>query len=95
MKENKELQKSNITGWILIAVVVVLIIFIRFWCLTRYWHPLPPTAGEFGDSFGAVNDLFSALAFAFLIVTVLMQRKELEFQRKEIRDRRKEFALKT
>lgn len=34
-------------------------------------------AGVFGDSFGVVNSLFSGLAFAGLIVTILLQREEL------------------
>ena len=41
--------------------------------------------GQFGDMFGAVNALFSALAFAILIVTMWMQREELELQRAEVR----------
>lgn len=33
--------------------------------------------GAFGDKFGAINALFSGLAFAGLITTVLLQRREL------------------
>ncbi len=40
--------------------------------------------GQFGDAFGALNTLFSGLAFAALIVTLWMQREELELQRKEL-----------
>ena len=31
--------------------------------------------GQFGDMFGAVNALFSGLAFAGLILTLILQRK--------------------
>jgi hypothetical protein len=48
-------------------------------------------SGQFGDSFGAINALFSGLAFAGIILTILLQRKELEFQRKELKATRKEF----
>lgn len=42
------------------------------------------TLALFGDSFGVVNVLLiSALAFAGMIVTFVLQRKELEVQRKE------------
>lgn len=34
-------------------------------------------AGVFGDSFGVITSLFSGLAFAGLIVTILLQRQEL------------------
>lgn len=42
------------------------------------------TPGEFGDLFGSINALFSGLAFAGLIYTIILQRKELEFQRDEL-----------
>ena len=48
--------------------------------------------GSFGDSFGAINSLFSGLAFAGIIYTILLQRKELSLQRKELTDTRKELA---
>lgn len=41
--------------------------------------------GIFGDIFGASNSLFSALAFAGLIIAILLQRAELEHQRNELR----------
>ena len=45
-------------------------------------------AAAFGDIAGA---LFSALAFALLIVTALMQREELSLQREELRETREEL----
>ena len=45
--------------------------------------------GVFGDSFGAVNALFSGLAFTGLFYAILLQRKELELQRRELRSTRK------
>jgi len=48
--------------------------------------------GEFGDMFGAVNALFSGLAFAGLIFTIHVQRKELSLQREELRLQREEQA---
>lgn len=47
--------------------------------------------GTFGDMFGAVNALFSGLAFAGIIYTIILQSKELKLQRDEIRETRKEF----
>jgi flagellar biosynthesis component FlhA len=40
--------------------------------------------GTFGDLFGAVNALFSGLAFAGLIYTIVLQKQDLELQRNEI-----------
>jgi hypothetical protein len=47
--------------------------------------------GTFGDMFGAVNALFSGLAFAGIVITILLQRQELELQRKELTLTRQEF----
>lgn len=38
-------------------------------------------SGVFGDSFGALNALFSGMAFAGVIVTVLLQRDEMHLSR--------------
>lgn len=53
------------------------------------------TRGLFGDSFGAVNALVSALAFAGMIVAFVLQRYELRLQRKELRDNRSEMRCQT
>jgi len=50
------------------------------------------TAGQFGDVFGVVNASFSGLAFAGIIYTILLQRKELSLQRKELRLTRRELT---
>lgn len=43
-----------------------------------------PDHGTFGDMFGAVNALFSGLAFGTLIYTIFLQRHELSLQREEL-----------
>ncbi len=40
--------------------------------------------GQFGDMFGAVNALFSGLAFAGVIIAVILQKNELALQRREL-----------
>lgn len=40
--------------------------------------------GVFGDKFGAINSLFSGLAFAGIIFTIILQKKELGLQREEL-----------
>ena len=51
--------------------------------------------GQFGDSFGALNALFSGLAFAGIIYTIQLQRKELNYQREELRLTRFELKRST
>lgn len=48
--------------------------------------------GTFGDMFGAINALFSGLAFAGIIFTILLQREELKLQRKELELTRTELT---
>lgn len=48
-------------------------------------------AGQLGDIYGGINALFSGLAFAALIYTVYLQRKELSFQRQELAETREVF----
>lgn len=50
-----------------------------------------PERGTFGDMFGAINALFSGLAFATLIYTTWLQRDELELQRQELAETREEL----
>ncbi len=47
--------------------------------------------GTIGDMFGAVNALFSGLAFVGLIYTIILQREEIRMNRAEIELNRKEL----
>ncbi len=53
----------------------------------------PQDRGEFGDQFGAVNALFSGLAFASLIYTIYLQRIEIKQTQEEMREQNETFAL--
>lgn len=71
-----------------ILVTLVFVGTLAAWCLTPWivgwWFHAMPDRGQAGDQFGAVNALFSGLAFAGLFVAILMQRKELQLHRSEI-----------
>lgn len=82
--ESKDIGK--IAVWSAIGVIAV-------WGLSFFLLFLPDDAhGPFGDMFGAVNALFSGLAFAGLIITLIMQRRELALQRDELEQTRNEFV---
>lgn len=55
--------------------------------------------GTFGDMFGAVNALFSGLAFAGVIITMIMQRDEMSESREvfeqQVREMEKQTFLST
>ena len=44
----------------------------------------PQARSAFGEMFGAVDTLFSGLAFAGVIYAILLQQRELELQRSEL-----------
>ena len=48
--------------------------------------------GLFGDSWGGVNAIVSAFAFAGVIVTLFLQNRDLNLQRKEMARQRDEFV---
>jgi len=45
-------------------------------------------AAQFADSFGFVSSLFSSLAFAGVVIAIILQSQELALQRKELEDTR-------
>lgn len=89
--KNNENQGTNYTLLVIFSVVVILL-YLGSWFLIDYFYACPERQGQFGDKFGAVNALFSGLAFAGLIFTIILQKKELALQREELVDTRKELA---
>src|SRR5689334_15440351 len=76
-----------------ILVLLILFLWGACWVFVTMYKSLPVEQGQFGDMFGAVNALFSGLAFAGIIYTILLQREELGAQRKELKQTRKEFKI--
>lgn len=54
-------------------------------------YPKIEERGQFGDSFRVVNALFAGLAFAGVILAILLQQKELKLQREELELQRTEI----
>jgi len=65
-------------------VLVIVMSIIAIWLLSLFLLNDLPERGSFGDMFGAVNALFSGLAFAGVIIAILLQKNELSLQRKEL-----------
>lgn len=79
-------EKSDNKLWILF----VMILFVIGVWLGSYWYienhyPIYDVKGQVGDMFGAINALFSGLAFAGLIYAIYLQNKELKLQKDELR----------
>lgn len=75
--------------------LLVVIIFFGGWWLIGFLIDNPEDRGTFGDQFGFVNTLFSGLAFAGMIFTILLQKEELALQRKELEENREEMTKQT
>lgn len=52
-------------------------------------------SGAFGDSFGVLTSLFSGLAFLGIVLTVLLQKGELELQRHELSSQHKTAKIQS
>lgn len=85
------MMKDNLSKKLLFAIIGVIVLWLLIPFIVTQKYGLPKDSGAMGDTFGIVNSLFSALAFAFLIYTALMQREELRLQRKELKLTRKEL----
>ena len=86
-------ENANTVIWV-IAIAVAIVVGIIWWTLPKYLsgsYTAISEKGSFGDMFGSVNALFTALAFVGLIVTILIQRKELQLQRHELMLQREEM----
>lgn len=87
-----DLNKDNDFRKITLVITAVII---GFWLIN--WFLLKDCSetyrGTFGDMFGAINALFSGLALAGIIITILLQRKELQLQREELSETREEFKI--
>ncbi len=76
-------ENTNYWPLILLSVGVVGLFALSWWWIATTIHD-PEKQGQFGDQFGAVNALFSGLAFAGLIFTIILQKNELALQREEL-----------
>jgi len=78
--------KSDIPAVRTWTVVVAAIIAIALWLWNgHYGLSLSTTErGVFGDMFGAVNALFSGLAFVGVVYAIVMQRHEITIAKREI-----------
>lgn len=83
-----------------ILAIFIISISILFPFLVNYFFSSWEKSAQFSDTYGALNSLFSGLAFSGIVVTILIQKKELEnqkielqLQRGEMRSARKEFLI--
>ena len=76
------------------AIIAVISLWLSSgFLIYTFWTPTDGIGpGTIGDMFGAINALFSGLAFAILIAALLLQGRELALQREELKLTREELA---
>ena len=74
---------SSFLGRFIIWGVVLLLLTIAYHPILKYWvgYTKLESAAQFGDQYGALNCFISGLAFIGLVLTLLMQREDLNLQR--------------
>jgi hypothetical protein len=91
MNENEKIKNDDNLIPLITAFIIITLIWGISYVLVRYYINVENDRGTFGDSFGAINSLFSGLALAGIIYTILLQRKELSLQRQELIETRSEL----
>lgn len=96
--ESKNEKKNKaIIWWLLGGAVVLWIAGLYFapWLSDRCWGPTNTgsmdNASKLGDSTAIINTLFSVLALAGVIYSIILQSRELVDTRKEMEKQREEF----
>lgn len=95
IKKNQPMTIQAKGYWLISIIIVVVIAY----AAALIWGNWPISdysinqSGLFGDSFGILTSLFSGLAFAGLIITILLQREDIDLQRTELEDTRRELKF--
>jgi hypothetical protein len=83
---NKEYPHIGVALVFLVLVLSIWVgyLYIAFQALKAASPAGIGTFGQFGDTFGSINALFTGLAFAGLVYTALLQREQVQSQRQEL-----------
>lgn len=93
-QEGDNIDSGDKTNWRLLVLLIasVLLVWATSWFFITALLP-EDKRGQFGDMFGAVNSLFSGLAFAGLFFAIWLQHRQLKMQKKELALQREELGL--
>jgi hypothetical protein len=95
-RQNNSLPRADDDKGAPWGLVLLLLAALAAWSVWWWWTSKAfdswTASGPFGDTFGGINALFSAFAFAGIIYTIFLQRKELRYQRWELEATREELA---
>jgi hypothetical protein len=91
MKLPEFLKKNYIIIISLIAFFLIIFLWLLNWSYFKDFSDAQ--RGTYGDMFGVTNSLFSGLALTGIIITIMLQSKELSLQRQELSATRLEFNI--
>lgn len=81
--------------WWLLPIAAMLAIFLTFYAGLVPLHGSNLSEhGQFGDSFGVLNSLFTGLGFGGLVVTLVLQQNQIRQQEKQIEAQQKAEATR-
>ena len=98
-----DVEKKTWSVWLILCVSLLVCLGISLLGIWASYHfvslhlaakdvsDIQNARGLFGDSWGGVNAIISAFAFAGVIVTLFLQNRDLNLQRKEMARQREEF----
>ncbi|MDD9197579.1 putative phage abortive infection protein, partial [Aliivibrio sp. S3MY1] len=92
------IMKKTVVSIVCLATLIIVSWFqYPVWISSVYGNSVSELANKalFGDSFGALNTLFSGLALGGIITSIFLQSQELRETRAEIKGQKEEFKLQT
>lgn len=93
--DKSTLTKSAADSWrkLSLFVLAAIAVTLAYPSFITYVYDLnsPEQRSEFGDQFGGLNALTSALAFGALIYTIILQRRDLANQREDLELQREDM----
>ena len=87
LKKHKGIFIYILIIWLIFFVAVIVFSYADYKLMTL------ANFGMFGDSFNVITSLFTGLAFAGVIVSVILQTKELEATREELSGQKEQLGL--
>jgi hypothetical protein len=98
--DDARIPALNVKKVIIVGTVTVLTM-VSAYALALIWLTWPVSelsiakSGTFGDSFGALNALFTGFGFMGLLVTIFLQREDLKLTREELSETRQEIKIQS
>ena len=82
------MKKQTIILWG--SVSFVLVLSAGYWTIIRFFFNGDyEKSGQFGDTFGALNALFTGLAFVVVLATLIQQSRQIEETKRDVEDERR------